>query len=285
MKIIPEQLKNIDSQIQLLDVRLPEVFEAAHLTGAKNNCVLEVEFLSRLEATAPDPEAMTVLYGPDDTNQEASVAFKKLTKKGYSDLHILAGGFEAAKNILPIETGEPLPAPPPAPNGRFSIDLEESRCEWTGRNLVNKHTGTVAITSGHLDFNNGTLSGGEIILDLKKMKCSDLEGSDLHQVLIDHLHSDDFFDVEKFPHVTVSLDNLKEGNATAQVTMKGVTHQVSIPTRGGLNEDGLPVAQASCCIDRTKWGVIYGSKKFFHKLAGHFVHDDIELDLRIVTKR
>lgn len=281
----PENIKNDTSALQLLDVRLPDVFEEAHLAGAKNNCVLEVEFLSRLSDTAPDPAARTVLYGPNDSSHEALVAFEKLQRKGYSDLHILGGGFERAMEILAVKTGVSLPAPPPAPHGRFSLDLAESRCEWTGRNLLNKHAGTVAFSSGYLDFENGTLSGGEIVLDLKAMVCADLEGSELHQVLIDHLQSDDFFDVKNFPQASVSIEGFSEGKTTAQVTIKGKTHPATIRTREGLNEEGLPVAQATCAIDRTKWGVLYGSKKFFHKLAGHLVHDEIELDLRIVTKR
>ena len=285
MKITPAELKATDTPIQLLDVRLPEVFDESHIDGAENNCVHEVEFLPRLKDVAPDAGAMTVLYGIDGECHETSVAFAKLSKQGYSKLRILDGGFEAAAKTLPIIKGQPLPAPPPEPDGRYLLDLEESRCEWTGRNLLNKHFGTVAFASGHLDFEKGTLTGGEIVLDMKSIVCKDLEGTPLHQVLIGHLESDDFFDVEKFPKVTVSLERFTAGEALAAVTIKGETHRVAIATREGLNDEGLPVAQACCSIDRTKWGVIYGSKKFFRRLAGHFVHDEIELDLRIVTKR
>jgi len=285
MNIAPEKLKHADSNLQLVDVRLPDDYEEAHITGAKSNCVLEVEFLSRLEDVAPDPEAWTVLYGINDESSEAIVAFWKLKKKRYSNLSILEGGFDAATSCLSIEKGQPLPSPPPVPDGRYLVDLDESRCEWTGRNLINKHRGTVAFSSGHLIFEEGRLVGGEVILDLKEIACSDLEGSPMHQVLIDHLQSDDFFDVENFPIITVSIDKMSQGKTFASVTMKGVTHPVTLQTREGLNDDGLPVAQAFCSIDRTKWGVIYGSKKFFKRLAGHFVHDEIELDLRIVTKR
>ena len=284
MKIAPDTLKNTAAKFQLLDVRLPDDYEAAHLTGAKSNCVLEVDFLSRLPDSAPDLDAMTVIYGINNGSHEAEVASEKLARQGYSNIHILEGGFEAASTVLPVEKGQPLPEHHTAPDGRFTLDLEESRCEWTGRNLLNKHSGTVEFSSGHLDFKKGELTGGEIILNMKAITCSDLEGTPMHQVLIDHFESDDFFDVGKFPTVTIFIKKIHRGTTSADVTIKGKTHGVEIITREGLSEEGFPVAQASCFIDRTKWGVIYGSKKFFHRLAGHFVHDEIELDLRIVTK-
>lgn len=107
----------------------------------------------------------------------------------------------------------------------------------------------------------------------------------MHQVLIDHLQSDDFFDVEHFPEVTVKLGKFHQGKVTADVTIRGNTHPVSVVIHEGINDQGFPVAHGMGVIDRTQWGVIYGSKKFFHRLAGHFVRDEIELDLRIVTTR
>lgn len=49
----PAELSNL-TNFQLLDVRLPDDFEAMHLTQATNNCVFEVSFLDRLAETAPD---------------------------------------------------------------------------------------------------------------------------------------------------------------------------------------------------------------------------------------
>jgi rhodanese-related sulfurtransferase len=49
----PAELSNL-TNFQLLDVRLPDDFEAMHLTQARNNCVFEISFLNRLAETAPD---------------------------------------------------------------------------------------------------------------------------------------------------------------------------------------------------------------------------------------
>ena len=59
------------SEVQLLDVRLADDYEATHLEGAVNNCVFEVAFRDRLASTAPNSKATTVVYGANDTSGEA----------------------------------------------------------------------------------------------------------------------------------------------------------------------------------------------------------------------
>jgi hypothetical protein len=48
---------------RLIDTRLDDDFEAAHLPGAVNNCVFEVAFLDRMNEIAPDKSAPLCLYG------------------------------------------------------------------------------------------------------------------------------------------------------------------------------------------------------------------------------
>ncbi|MDX2479661.1 MAG: hypothetical protein QNK24_04915 [Desulfuromusa sp.] len=49
-------------------------------------------------------------------------------------------------------------------------------------------------------------------------------------------------------------------------------------------EDGKVAAEVHFDFDRTRWGVIYGSTKFFKHLGIHLVFDQISLPLRIVTR-
>lgn len=279
---------------QLLDVRLAEDYEACHLEGAVSNCVFEVAFGDRLPQTAPDPGAPTVVYGPDGKSREAEVATEKLRRAGYTDVHVLEGGLEAAREAdFPVATGAPLPSLPAIADGEHLIDVGNSRVEWTGRNLLNKHWGTAPIRSGHLFFENGLPVEGEITIDLLGIACDDLSGGDLHDVLIDHLHSDDFFDVASFPDATLRIVATEHGDhpspggpnlrIEAQLTLRGQTHPVDLVATAGVTPEGKAAAQASLSIDRTRWGVLYGSGKFFRRLAGHLVNDMIDFDVKIVT--
>ncbi|MGK0189819.1 MAG: polyisoprenoid-binding protein YceI, partial [Verrucomicrobiales bacterium] len=157
----------------------------------------------------------------------------------------------------------------------------------------NKHWGTAPLESGLLNFKNDQLTGGEFVIDLTRLECTDLARTDSHDALIAHLHSDDFFDVENFPKATfVFTQIIPEGdspgsgnlNITGDLTLRGQTHPIDFTASAGFTDDGKPAAQAAFTIDRTRWNILYGSGKFFKRLAGHVVNDNLEFQLRILTK-
>ena len=291
----PNQLSSVPDA-QLLDVRLEDDYEAGHIAGARNNCVFEVAFASRLPACAPDKDAVTVVYGADGESGEAAAALEKLTRLGYRDARILEGGLRAAAAAgVEIVAGRALPAPLPLPEGKVAIDLEESRIEWLGRNLINRHTGTAALQSGHLEFTGGQMTGGEFVIDLTRLQCTDLAGSPLHDVLIAHLHNEDFFDVERHPSARFVIRQVRPApeettpgsrnlHIRGDLTLRGQTHPVEFAAAAGLTEQGKPAAQAAFSIDRTRWGVLYGSGRFFRRLAGHLVNDHLEFQIRIIAR-
>lgn len=290
----PSQLREL-SDVQLLDVRLADDYAASHLEGAVNNCVFEVAFADRLTETVPDPSARTVVYGANGESREAAMAAEKLDRAGFTDVEVLEGGLEAAsRESLPLVTGEPVPPTPRIVDGGHPVDVDESRVEWTGRNLLNRHWGTAPIRSGTLVFRDGMIASGEIRIDLRGIACTDLADSDLHDVLIEHLHSDDFFDVENHPEAVLRLLSARKIEGAAEgapnlrldgeLSLRGETHPIALEAVAGVTPEGKAAAQASFLIDRTTWGILYGSGKFFHRLAGHLVHDLIDFDVKIVTR-
>lgn len=175
------------------------------------------------------------------------------------------------------------------------MNLEESKVEWTGRNLLNKHRGSIRMQRGRLELKDGVVVGGEVDIDVTAdgIKCYDLEGTDLHGVLVSHLTSDDFFDAERFPtatfHITGSeaIAGATEGQPNTVVrgnlTLKGVTNPWSFEATLGHNADGKFGGQAVASFDRTAWGVLYGSASFFKRLSFALVSDFIQLEMRLVT--
>ncbi len=280
----------------LLDVRLADDYAAGHLPGAKNNCVYEVAFGGRMEDIAADKATPLCVYGANENSHESRMAAEKLDRAGYESVYDYRGGVDDWSREGAALEGSASPLDEPRiQEGRYPVDLEESRVGWTGRNLLNKHTGTLQLTSGHLDLVEGTVTGGEFIIDMNSLKCTDLAGSPLHDVLIDHLKSDDFFDVEHYPDIrfrivsATPVDGRKTGapnlKVEGELTMKGVTRPVSLMAATGITPEGRLAAQATLSIDRTQWNVIYGSSNFFKRLGGHLVNDELEIELRIVTTK
>jgi rhodanese-related sulfurtransferase/polyisoprenoid-binding protein YceI len=275
----------------LIDVRLKDDFEEAHIPNAMSNCVFEVAFLERMTAEKSQP---IVVYGADSKSYESRVAAEKLSRAGYknvSDYREGIRGWEEAGGS--VTRNKPRQHDPQITDGRYDIDLKESFIEWSGRNLLNRHHGRIGFRSGSLTIAQGRLTGGEFVIDLKQIVCFTLQGTDLHDVLIRHLQSDDFFDIERFPEARFLIQHTKqiEGataghpnlEITGELSLKDVSAPITFLATAGVTSDSKGAAQAVLSFDRTQWNVIYGSARFFHRIGMHLVNDLIDLDMRIVT--
>ncbi|WP_052572714.1 YceI family protein [Haloferula sp. BvORR071] len=278
----------------LVDVRLQEDCDCKRLPGAWNNCVYEVAFLERMQEKLPATAQAVCVYGSGPDSQESRVAAEKLCRAGYTQVLEFREGVEGWKAAgLAVEEGTPAAAAAKPRDGTYALDLAESRVQWTGRNLLNHHHGTLCLKSGELSIAGGKLTGGSFVFDMQGIACEDLAGDPLHEMLIAHLLSDDFFEVDKYPEASFKISGASEvagatpGSADLKVkgvlTLKGIDGEIEFLASSGITAEGKLAAQAAFAIDRTRWNVIYGSGKFFRSLGGHLVNDMIELQLRMVT--
>ena len=166
------------------------------------------------------------------------------------------------------------------------VDTKESVVSWKGSNTFGPHTGYVYISKGQLMIENSRLTGGTVEVDMNTIE-DENHGRD--NGLIDHLKDPDFFDVKKFPFSSIAITRVASINAedkeiTGNLTIKGITHPVSFPAKIEV-KDGVVKATGKLVIDRTKWGVRYGSGKFFDNLKDKTISDDIEFNIKIVAKK
>jgi YceI-like domain len=68
------------------------------------------------------------------------------------------------------------------------------------------------------------------------------------------------------------------------LTLRGTSAPLTFRAAAGVTADGKAAAQAVFSIDRTRWNVLYGSGRFFHRLGMHLVNDLIDLEIKIVTQ-
>lgn len=280
----------------IIDTLPPEFFQSRHLAGAINACVFEMTFIEQIREIVPDVNSCLVLYDSSNRSRGAESAAEKLSLHGYTQLYVLSGGIEEWEGSgYPVNiVGPEIEEEPTLVNGHHPIDCTESRLEWAGRNLFRKHFGTIAISGGEIIVTEGEVANGSITLDMRTIKNCDLNDQAENCLLIRHLKSDDFFEVEQFP--TAVFDLLECGvmvGATpgspnyfikGQLTLKGVTKEISIPAIIVPGENGSIQAQACFDIDRTEWQVSYGSGKLFEKLGTHLVNDTISLELFITAR-
>lgn len=156
------------------------------------------------------------------------------------------------------------------------IKKETSQIVWKAYKVTGSHTGTIALKSGSLTFENDKLVGGEFIIDMPKIIATDLTG-EYKDKLEGHLKSDDFFGVEKFPTSTLVFTSVKSNGKNSyevvgDLTIKGKTNPVTFVMAVYGNK-----ANASVKVDRAKYDVKYGSTSFFDNLADKAIYDEFDL--------
>jgi rhodanese-related sulfurtransferase/polyisoprenoid-binding protein YceI len=280
----------------VVDVMTPEEYAAGHVKGAQNACIYEMVFLDRIAECVPDRATELIVYDATGSTSAAGLARDRLLQAGYRSVSVLSGGFAAWRAAgLPTEMGEAGVGGGPGPkDGSYRIEVENSRLEWIGRNLNNRHYGRIAIQSGALVIAGGRPAAGSVVLDMTTLSNLDLEDPAWHDMLIRHLKSDDFFAVERFPTASFTLTGWKarqggspeapEGVATGDLSIREVTRSVSFPAIVAPQPDGSIKAHALLDIDRTLWNVCYGSCRLFERLGMHLVHDTMTLELFIVAR-
>ena len=156
------------------------------------------------------------------------------------------------------------------------VKAEESTVTWKAYKVTGSHTGTVALKSGDLVFDNGTLKGGEFVVDMTSIICTDLEG-EYKQKLEGHLKSDDFFSVASHQTSKLVFTNVKATGknsyeVTGNLTIKGITKPVTFDVSVYGSK-----ATATLKVDRAQYDVRYGSGSFFDDLGDKTIYDEFDL--------
>jgi len=291
---LADRLKSEPSPV-LVDVMPAARFVAVHLPGAVNACVYEVSFPDTVAGLVEGPDAPVVVYGNRAENGASADAAEKLRRAGYADVADFRGGVaEWTDSGRALEgTGETPATPAPAGERSLAVDVANSAVRWVGRNLAGRDHGEIAILDGEIRLVNGALDGGRVTVDMANITCGDIPDAKLNRVLRDHLESDDFFDVGRLPEATFvigSAESIPDAAAgqpnllcRGSLTMKGVTEPVEFEATGGPTSDAGWAGQAQLTIDRTRWGVNYGSGRLYDFLGMHLVNDLVSLDLTLVA--
>lgn len=171
-------------------------------------------------------------------------------------------------------------------DGVYSIKATASSLNWSGKSFKGEHVGTVKVTSGGFEVANGQIVSGEVLVDMKSMVCTDITDAKDNADFIEHLASDDFFAVEKFPVASLSIltSDKKENNTYSckgNLTIKDITKTIDFDLI--LTTEGNNVkATAKLEIDRTLFDIKYKSKKF-GALADNFIYDNFVIEANLLA--
>ena len=161
-------------------------------------------------------------------------------------------------------------------DGDKKVKTEKSKVVWKGYKVTGSHEGVINMTSGSLSFKDDALTDGSFVIDMTSISSTDLDG-EYKGKLDGHLKSDDFFGVSQYPTAKLDFKKVKADGknsytVTGDLTIKGKTNPITFKMSVYGNK-----ATASLKIDRTKFGVQYGSTSFFEGLKDKAIYDEFDL--------
>lgn len=176
----------------------------------------------------------------------------------------------------------------------YKVDAAASTIKWHGEKPTGSHHGTIDIAKGSLMVKSNVVEAGKFVIDMKTINDEDLEG-EKKENLEAHLmgtvegKEGDFFNVNKYPTATFELSGVEAmGDHTmvkGNLTIKDKTNHIEFPATVNMDVDKVSIESKPFTIDRTKWGVNYGSKSVYDNLGDKFISDDIELTISLVAKK
>jgi len=165
---------------------------------------------------------------------------------------------------------------------KVDIDVNKSKIEWyASKKVGGSHTGEILLKSGHLELKDGKYVKGHFIVDMNTITNNDLKKKTLNDKLVNHLKSDDFFGIEKFPTAKLNIINISDFTnnkaiALGDLTIKGRTERISFEITKNNNTYSTKLE-----IDRSKFDVRYGSDSFFDNLGDKVINDIFILNIVI----
>ena len=172
---------------------------------------------------------------------------------------------------------------------KYFADPSASKIEWTGKKFTGEHYGEIKLSSGELIFSKQRLSGGLFEMDMVSINCTDITDAKSNKRLVDHLKSEDFLSVKRFPLsrftiISVRCKSDNECEITGELTIKDKTNSITFPAKL-LRETDKIVAKATMSFDRSKYDVKFGSQSFYENLGDKLVYDDVDIAINLILKR
>lgn len=169
-------------------------------------------------------------------------------------------------------------AAPLATNAQ-NVDLKNSTFVWTGKKVGGSHTGNISLKSANVTVQNKQLKGGNFVMDMTSLTCTDIAEAEMNKNLINHLKSDDFFSVatfgeSKFEITKVVPKSNNEYLVEGTLTIKGIKHPNSLTVKA---QDQGNTYLGTLIVDRSLYNVRYGSGKFFDNLGDKVIYDNFEI--------
>ncbi|KQC33110.1 lipid-binding protein [Nonlabens sp. YIK11] len=172
----------------------------------------------------------------------------------------------------------------------YTVDTAASEIMWEGTKVGGAHTGTIDLKSGMVMVNGETVESGEFVVDMTSITVTDLEGESAMSLKA-HLEgtaegkATDFFNTPEYPEAKFVVTGLNGNTLEGNLTLKDVTKNVSFPVSVSYDGDKMMLTSEEFTIDRTDWGIVYGSASLTDTVKDKAISDDMKLKVNLVATK
>ena len=174
----------------------------------------------------------------------------------------------------------------------YSYNSTESKVYWEGSKPGGTHVGTIEVVNGKVITDGNQIVGGTFNLDMATIQNEDIKNDGMRSRLLEHLRSEDFFHVEKYPVSTFEITGVEPSDSspsmhviTGNLTIRGNTREISFPAEIDLSDRLIHARSGEITLNRTLWGVNYNSKSIFAGLKDSFIDDEMVITLDVHLDR
>lgn len=172
----------------------------------------------------------------------------------------------------------------------YIVDTANSVIKWEGSKPTGTHHGTILLSEGSFSVHQGEIEAGKFVIDMNSITDEDLEGEQKAN-LEAHLKGTaegkegDFFNVQEFPHSTFEITDIEGNIVKGNLTIKDKTNAIEFPASISIDGNRIALKSETIELDRTKWGVNYGSKSIFPNLGDQFINDTIKITVSLTANK
>lgn len=175
---------------------------------------------------------------------------------------------------------------------QFAVDTKASSVAWKGtKKMGSFHNGGISLKEGSITVDKGAVTAGNFVVDMATITNEDLKDAEYNKKLVGHLSNEDFFNVPKYPTSTFKITSVTKGKekdsyvVKGELTMIGKTQPIEFPAKITIAGDKA-TGTGTVKVDRTKFGLKYGSGNIFKELAADkIINDEFEMTLNVVANK
>lgn len=162
--------------------------------------------------------------------------------------------------------------------------LEKHRISWTGSMPAATHEGLLSPKTAKIAIDEkGQIKTLMVELDMQSIDVTDLEGSS-RKKLINHLRSEDFFHVEKYPTAGFTLTSHEGDKMQGTLTIRGVSKPFTLPVKVTGHPDRGWVLTGEFSFNRQDFNVNYQNSGFFGVAKDKLISDEVKVGVSLTVK-